>query len=168
MGMQMAKNLLRGGVPLVAFDANSQTRDVAESFAASARSVSGTMTIVSKAASLFHDASSMKSDKSQQPQVQPRAAMMMSSPSCRVVFTMLPTCAAVNSVMSELYDACRLDSSASLPSTSLPLVIVDCSTVSPSTSRHWQERWKDQNVEFLDSPVSGGVKGATDATLVSI
>jgi 3-hydroxyisobutyrate dehydrogenase-like beta-hydroxyacid dehydrogenase len=165
MGMQMAKNLLLGGVPLAAFDSNRQTRDAAAEAAASASDDFGTMTVVSSAASLLYDTSSLKPGKIQQDE----RSSTVSSRYCNVVFTMLPGCTAVNSVMSELYDARQLQvASSSLPSSSLPLVIVDCSTVSPSTSRHWNERWEHQGVAFLDSPVSGGVKGATDATLVSI
>ncbi len=74
---------------------------------------------------------------------------------CDVVFTMLPGDAAVNAVLPSLMNK-------------WPRIIVDCSTVGPATSRHWHSQVAIEGGEgssFLDAPVSGGVKGATDATL---
>lgn len=70
------------------------------------------------------------------------------------VITMLPGDAAVHSVMSVL-------SSNAPPSTTF----IDCSTVSPATSRQWYDTLAEKNCLFVDAPVSGGVKGAADATL---
>ena len=44
-------------------------------------------------------------------------------------------------------------------------VVVDFSTVSAEASRRWAARLAERGVGFLDSPVSGGPKGAKDATL---
>ena len=76
---------------------------------------------------------------------------------CNVVFTMLPGDAAVNAVLPSLMNK-------------WPRIIVDCSTVGPATSRHWHsqvaiESGGGNDSAFLDAPVSGGVKGAADATL---
>jgi 3-hydroxyisobutyrate dehydrogenase len=137
MGMGMASNLHKSGIPVVAFDSN-------ETAIAEASKLHG-LAMVSHAKSLLSGP--------------------LPSPDhpCQVIFTMLPGCAAVHSVMSDLFEARRApDGNGARPS----LVIVDCSTVSPSTSRHWHDRWQTEGVDFIDAPVSGGVKGATDATLV--
>jgi 3-hydroxyisobutyrate dehydrogenase len=76
---------------------------------------------------------------------------------CHVIFSMLPGCAVVDAVMSELMEH--------IPESSLSRVMVDCSTVSPSTSRRWHEKWRSQGHAMLDAPVSGGVKGASDGSL---
>ncbi|MFN6955522.1 MAG: NAD(P)-dependent oxidoreductase [Acetobacteraceae bacterium] len=44
-------------------------------------------------------------------------------------------------------------------------VVVDFSTVSAEASRRWAARLAERGVGFLDSPVSGGPKGAKEATL---
>lgn len=44
-------------------------------------------------------------------------------------------------------------------------VVVDCSTVSPTTVRHLAARFAERDVAFLDAPVSGGVEGARRGTL---
>lgn len=73
---------------------------------------------------------------------------------CEIVFTMLPGDQAVDAVMPVLIK------------NQSPRIIVDCSTVSPSTSRKWNDVAQQSNGgAMLDAPVSGGVKGATDATL---
>lgn len=82
-----------------------------------------------------------------------------SSQDCKVIFTMLPGCKAVDGVMQELKESVMLSDSSS------PRVLVDCSTVSPSTSRRWHETWALSGHIMVDAPVSGGVKGATDAAL---
>lgn len=74
--------------------------------------------------------------------------------SCDVIVTMLPGCEAVHHVMSEL-----------LLSMTHPSILMDCSTVSPTTSRTWHAAATRQGHIFVDAPVSGGVKGATEATL---
>ena len=50
-------------------------------------------------------------------------------------------------------------------STTSPKLFVDCSTVNPGTSRKWQRLWAERGSAMLDAPVSGGVTGATDASL---
>jgi 3-hydroxyisobutyrate dehydrogenase len=45
-------------------------------------------------------------------------------------------------------------------------LVIDCSTVSADAARKAAELLGRQGVEFLDCPVSGGVEGARDATLV--
>jgi 3-hydroxyisobutyrate dehydrogenase-like beta-hydroxyacid dehydrogenase len=136
MGMGMASNLHKRGIPVVAVDSN-------EKAIAEASNVHG-MSVVSHAKCLISGPS---------PSPDP----------CHVIFTMLPGCGAVDAVMSDLVEArgaARTDSGA------FPLIIVDCSTVSPSTSRNWHDRWQSEGVDFIDAPVSGGVKGAAEATLV--
>jgi 3-hydroxyisobutyrate dehydrogenase len=75
---------------------------------------------------------------------------------CDLIFTMLPGDDAVHQVMPILMK-------------SWPCILVDCSTVSPTTSRHWHSQVAaaegGELGAFLDAPVSGGVKGAQDATL---
>lgn len=78
----------------------------------------------------------------------------LSSSGCSLVFTMLPGCQAIDAVMPKLLGASQK-----------PLIIVDCSTVSPSTSRKWHAEANTLGHTLVDAPVSGGVKGAQDATL---
>jgi 3-hydroxyisobutyrate dehydrogenase len=79
------------------------------------------------------------------------------SSDCDLVFTMLPSCKAVDSVMDNLVQ--------STPESSRSRVFVDSSTVSPATSRKWHQVWSDKGHGMVDAPVSGGVKGAADGTL---
>jgi 3-hydroxyisobutyrate dehydrogenase len=72
---------------------------------------------------------------------------------CSVIVTMLPGDQAVDSVMSKLL---MIGPSA---------VFVDCSTVSPATSRRWNASAGLVGHAWIDAPVSGGVKGAQNATL---
>jgi 2-hydroxy-3-oxopropionate reductase len=44
-------------------------------------------------------------------------------------------------------------------------VVVDCSTISATSTVEFAARLKQHGVEMLDSPVSGGPKGAQDGTL---
>jgi 3-hydroxyisobutyrate dehydrogenase len=44
-------------------------------------------------------------------------------------------------------------------------LVVDCSTISPATSRRIAAHLRRLGVAFLDAPVSGGSEGARDATL---
>jgi 3-hydroxyisobutyrate dehydrogenase len=80
---------------------------------------------------------------------------------CPIIITMLPGCATVDSVMEILLTATAATSS----SNNKGRVIVDCSTVSPTTSRKWHDAWQEHGHVMIDAPVSGGVKGATDGTL---
>jgi 3-hydroxyisobutyrate dehydrogenase len=68
--------------------------------------------------------------------------------------TMLPGDAAVDAVMKQILGNCRENST-----------IIDCSTVSPTTSRYWNDLFGAEGHLFVDAPVSGGVKGAENATL---
>lgn len=47
-------------------------------------------------------------------------------------------------------------------------IVVDCSTVAPETARRAAETVRAQGADFLDCPVSGGVEGARQATLVTM
>ncbi|GKY96857.1 hypothetical protein MPSEU_000644800 [Mayamaea pseudoterrestris] len=76
-----------------------------------------------------------------------------------ICFTMLPNDKAVHETMKELQNS-AVNNSRNCK------IVVDCSTVSPLTSRHWNEQWKEHDGSvFIDAPVSGGVKGASDGTL---
>ena len=44
-------------------------------------------------------------------------------------------------------------------------LVIDCSTIAPSTARTSAERLANQSVGFVDAPVSGGSEGAQKATL---
>ncbi len=44
-------------------------------------------------------------------------------------------------------------------------LVIDCSTVAAATARQAAEMLADQNIGFLDCPVSGGTEGAHNATL---
>jgi len=90
---------------------------------------------------------------------------------CRIIFTMLPTCEAVDAVMTELLQTLSSghhhhNSSSHSSNDKIPSrIIVDCSTVNPKTSRHWHETWSKHGHAMLDAPVSGGVAGAAAGTL---
>ena len=45
-------------------------------------------------------------------------------------------------------------------------LVIDCSTVSAATAREVAAQLSARGIDFLDCPVSGGVEGARDATLV--
>jgi 3-hydroxyisobutyrate dehydrogenase len=53
-----------------------------------------------------------------------------------------------------------------LPAARPGLIVIDCSTVAAATAREAAARLARTGAEFLDCPVSGGVEGARDATLV--
>jgi 3-hydroxyisobutyrate dehydrogenase len=44
-------------------------------------------------------------------------------------------------------------------------MLIDCTSGDPATSRRIADRLRHRNVEFVDAPVSGGVKGAVGGTL---
>jgi 3-hydroxyisobutyrate dehydrogenase len=46
----------------------------------------------------------------------------------------------------------------------LPLLI-DCSTIGPDAARHINNITRERGYQFIDAPVSGGVKGAEEAKL---
>jgi 3-hydroxyisobutyrate dehydrogenase len=99
-------------------------------------------------------------------------SIMSTSMAVDIIFTMLPSCEAVGSVMQKLQDGYvenelnKILDDVKSPQSEYPVAIVDCSTVLPSTSRKWNHLWKDNcNYLMLDAPVSGGVKGAVNGTL---
>jgi len=73
------------------------------------------------------------------------------------IITMLPGDVAINAVMEELIRHLREKSESS--------TIIDCSTISPTTSRYWNEVFHTEGHLYVDAPVSGGVKGAEHASL---
>ena len=77
------------------------------------------------------------------------------------VVTSLPTCEASEAVVGEI--------SSNLPSSSCATgcLFIDTSTISPAVSKqlHQQVKAVSPHNDYVDAPVSGGVKGATDASL---
>jgi 3-hydroxyisobutyrate dehydrogenase len=45
------------------------------------------------------------------------------------------------------------------------MLVIDCSTISPSATRQFGERLRELDVAFVDAPVSGGSEGASRGTL---
>jgi 3-hydroxyisobutyrate dehydrogenase-like beta-hydroxyacid dehydrogenase len=71
-----------------------------------------------------------------------------------ILITCLPGPAEVEKVAAE-----------ALAEASAGSIFIDHSTVDPETSRRVAARARDCGVEFLDAPVSGGVRGASEGTL---
>ena len=71
-----------------------------------------------------------------------------------IVISSLPSGAQVRAVYQELIPK--------LPKNS---IIIDCSTTDVATAKFLADLASEYSVKSLDAPVSGGVKGATDATL---
>ena len=44
-------------------------------------------------------------------------------------------------------------------------LVIDCSTISPSTARAMAERLADRDIAYIDAPVTGGTEGAKAGTL---
>jgi len=82
---------------------------------------------------------------------------------CDAVITMLPGCAAVDAVMGSIQEG--LEQHSSKQTNNGSIAFIDCSTVSPTTSRRWHDIWVDKGHTMFDAPVSGGVKGATAGSL---
>lgn len=78
--------------------------------------------------------------------------------SCDVVLTMVSNDAAVK----EIFDGAN----GLLASPNAGKLIIDMSTVAPETSRYLSERCSQQQINFLEAPVSGSVKPAQDGTLI--
>lgn len=78
--------------------------------------------------------------------------------SCDVVLTMVSNDAAVK----EIFDGAN----GLLASPNAGKLIIDMSTVAPETSRYLSERCSQQQIKFLEAPVSGSVKPAQDGTLI--
>lgn len=79
---------------------------------------------------------------------------------CDVLITMLPGDQAFDAVMMEWRNLFMESSAPKRQQT-----ILNCSTVSPSTSKKWQQTFREIGHSVIDAPVSGGVRGATDGTL---
>ena len=73
-----------------------------------------------------------------------------------VLITMLPTGEAVSSVF---------NSESLLENIDPSILIIECSTISPKTSKELSLKASSLNLEMIDAPVSGGVKGAEEAGL---
>jgi len=135
MGFPMASNLRKQTVPLVVFDTNPETCRVARE---------NGMVIASKPEEIIT-----------------RNFFNKTKSGCSLIFTMLPGCNAIHATMNQLFQVASTD----VQDVHCRRVFVDCSTVSPSTSKAWHKKWIEKGHDMLDAPVSGGVKGATDATL---
>ena len=73
-----------------------------------------------------------------------------------VLITMLPNSEAVSSVF---------NSESLLENIDPSILIIECSTISPKTSKELSLKASSLNLEMIDAPVSGGVKGAEEASL---
>ena len=73
-----------------------------------------------------------------------------------VLITMLPNGEAVSSVF---------NSESLLENIDPSILIIECSTISPKTSKELSLKAASLNFEMIDAPVSGGVKGAEEAGL---
>ena len=73
-----------------------------------------------------------------------------------VLITMLPNSEAVSSVFNSESLLKNIDPS---------ILIIECSTISPKTSKELSLKASSLNLEMIDAPVSGGVKGAEEASL---
>jgi len=73
-----------------------------------------------------------------------------------VLITMLPNGEAVSSVF---------NSESLLENIDPSVLIIECSTINPKTSKELSLKALSLNLEMIDAPVSGGVKGAVEAGL---
>ena len=73
---------------------------------------------------------------------------------CDRIITMLPNNMVVESVYEKLFSNARKQ-----------MTFIDCSTVAPHVAHQVSKDCKSKGFAFLDAPVSGGVKGATQGTL---
>lgn len=87
---------------------------------------------------------------------------------------MVPSDSAVNDVMNAVMNNSIKNNKDEATKASRLQLVIDCSTVSPVTSRYWHDQLaattsssspSDDTLLFVDAPVSGGVRGAQDATL---
>jgi 3-hydroxyisobutyrate dehydrogenase len=156
MGYPMALNLTQrlGSDSVIVYDLNDQTMDTARKAG---------MTVATSIESI------MINHINEQQQQQPPPS---------TIITMLPGDVAVNGVMQVLFDLSNyMDLAQQTNQTSHKIsTIIDCSTVSPTTSRYWYNAFQNNvnthntndtkdSVLFVDAPVSGGVKGAQNASL---
>jgi 3-hydroxyisobutyrate dehydrogenase len=136
MGLPMATNLAtNSNHPVIAFDLNEEATE-------KAKAVYGIQVAKS---------------------VKDAVMANMEGSSLPTIVTMLPGDAAVDSVMNAIAECLPDEPSSSSDMTAT--TIIDCSTVSPTTSRYWHDTLASKNCLFVDAPVSGGVKGAQDASL---
>ena len=73
-----------------------------------------------------------------------------------ILITMLPNGEAVSNVF---------NSDGLLENIDPSILIIECSTISPKTSKELSLKASSLNLEMIDAPVSGGVKGAEEAGL---
>jgi 2-hydroxy-3-oxopropionate reductase len=76
---------------------------------------------------------------------------------CEVVFTMLTSSADVEQI--------ALGKAGLIEGMAEGSILIDCSTIAPDSARKIAAQLAEKGIEMLDSPVSGGVQGAIDATL---
>ena len=81
---------------------------------------------------------------------------LQASQGINVLITMLPNGEAVSSVF---------NSESLLENIDPSILIIECSTISPKTSKELSLKASSLNLEMIDAPVSGGVKGAEEASL---
>ena len=82
--------------------------------------------------------------------------ILQTSKEIDVLITMLPNGEAVSSVF---------NSESLLENIDPSILIIECSTISPKTSKELSLKASSLNLEMIDAPVSGGVKGAEEASL---
>ena len=103
---------------------------------------------------LAFDLSSQSMAKAQEQGVATADSIESLAQASSSIVTMLPGDDAVHAVLQIVAENCPKNTT-----------VVDCSTVSPTTSRHWNDQLSKNGHTFVDAPVSGGVKGAKSATL---
>jgi 2-hydroxy-3-oxopropionate reductase len=121
MGLPMAKNILKAGYNLKAFNRSKEKAEKLKEFGAKI--------------SLTIDDAVKDSD---------------------VVITMLTDDTAINEVM---------DSSNFLENLKSDAVVIDMSSIKPTTATKHGENLNSKNINYLDAPVSGGTIGAEEASL---
>ena len=121
MGLPMAKNILKAGYNLKAFNRSQNKAEALNEFGAE---ITTSIDEVVK-----------NSD---------------------VVITMLTDDTAINEVM---------DSSNFLENLKSGAIVIDMSSVKPTTATKYGNNFKSKNIKYLDAPVSGGTIGAEEASL---
>ena len=89
-------------------------------------------------------------------QIEECSDTLQASKEIDVLITMLPNGEAVSSVF---------NSESLLENIDPSILIIECSTISPKTSKELSLKASSLNLEMIDAPVSGGVKGAEEASL---
>jgi 3-hydroxyisobutyrate dehydrogenase len=103
-------------------------------------------------------AAAIKELSSRVPNVRPEKTLADIGQSCNVVILMLPDSDVVNRVLFG-----EMDSLATYLSRGS--IVIDMSSSIPSMTREIGPRLKESGVDFIDAPVSGGVKRAIDGSL---